>query len=247
MASANLGPESGALRRKREQSWSGRLRLNPLPYLARRTICTTRQGKQHWSEIQRTRPSDEERFQMKTTQRPATTSHSWLGVLGTAALALGAVSATALAAEPAGATGGKQVTVSVTTIGKSKILTASGKPLYVLKPSSVTCGSGCLKIWPALTLPASVSSATAGKGVQSAKLGTTAGPNGLMQVTYGGQPVYWFFKDKVGGKATGNITDKWGKWTAVTVSKGSSGSSGSGSGSSGNSGGTSAGSGGASF
>ena len=56
-----------------------------------------------------------------------------------------------------------------------------------------------------------------------------------MQVTYGGQPVYWFFKDKAGGKATGNITDKWGKWTDVTLSKGSSGSSGSGSGSSGNS------------
>lgn len=181
-----------------------------------------------------------------TTQRPAATSHSWLGVLGTAALALGAVSATALSAGTAGASSGKQVTVSVTTIGKTKVLTANGKPLYVLKPSSVTCGSGCLKIWPALTLPASVSSATAGKGVQSAKLGTTAGPNGLMQVTYGGQPVYWFFKDKTGGKATGNTTDKWGKWTDVTLSK-SSGSSGSGNGSSGNSGGTSAGSGGASF
>ena len=179
-----------------------------------------------------------------TTQRPAASSHGLLGVLGTAALALGAVSATALSAGTAGAASGKQVTVNVTTIGKSKILTASGKPLYVLKPSSVSCGSGCLKIWPALTLPASVSSATAGKGVQSAKLGTTAGPNGLMQVTYGGQPVYFFFQDKAGGKANGNITDKWGKWTAVSLSKGSSGS---GSGSSGNSGGTSAGSGGASF
>ncbi len=180
-----------------------------------------------------------------TTQRPAATSHGWLGVLGTAALALGAVSATALSAGTAGASSGKQVTVSVTTIGKSKVLTANGKPLYVLKPGSVTCGTGCLKVWPALTLPASVSSATPGKGVQIAKLGTTAGPNGLMQVTYGGQPVYWFFKDKSGGKATGNTTDKWGKWTDVVVAKGSSGSSGSGS--SGNSGGTSAGSGGASF
>jgi predicted lipoprotein with Yx(FWY)xxD motif len=176
---------------------------------------------------------------MKTTHRPAATPHRWLGALGTAALAVGAVSATALSAGTAGAASGKQVTVSVTTIGKSKVLTANGKPLYVLKPSSVSCGSGCLKIWPALTLPASVSSATAGKGVQGSKLGTTAGANGLMQVTYGGQPVYWFFKDKVGGKATGNITDKWGKWTAVSLS-GSSGSAG-------NSGGTSAGSGGASF
>jgi predicted lipoprotein with Yx(FWY)xxD motif len=180
---------------------------------------------------------------MKTTHRPAATPHRWLGALGTAALAVGAVSATALSAGTAGASSGKQVTVSVTTIGKSKVLTANGKPLYVLKPSSVSCGSGCLKIWPALTLPASVSSATAGKGVQGSMLGTTAGPKGLMQVTYGGQPVYFFFQDKAGGKANGNITDKWGKWTDVSMSK--SGSSGSGS--SGNSGGTSAGSGGASF
>lgn len=181
---------------------------------------------------------------MNTTHRPVASSHAWLGWLVTAALTLGTVSATALSAGTAGATSGKQVTVTVTTIGKNKVLMADGKPLYVLKPSAVACGSSCLKVWPALTLPASVSSATAGKGVQRGKLGTTAGPKGLMQVTYGGQPVYWFAYDNVRGKVKGNITDKWGKWTAVVVSTGSSGT---GSGSSGNSGGTNAGSGGASF
>jgi predicted lipoprotein with Yx(FWY)xxD motif len=180
---------------------------------------------------------------MKTPHRPAATSRSWVGYLVTAALALGAFSATALSAGSAGASG-KQVTVSVMTVGNNKVLVANGKPLYVLKQTAVACGAGCLKIWPALTLPASVSSATAGKGVKSANLGTTAGPNGLMQVTYGGKPVYWFYKDKVGGKATGNITDKWGKWTDVVVAKSSSGSGGS---SSGSSGGSSAGSGGAGF
>jgi predicted lipoprotein with Yx(FWY)xxD motif len=181
---------------------------------------------------------------MKTTHRPAATSHTWLGWLATGALALGTVSAAALSAGTAGASSGNQVTVSVSTIGNNKVLIAGGKPLYVLKPGAVSCGTGCLKVWPALTLPAGVASATAGKGVQNAKLGTTAGPKGLMQVTYGGQPVYWFYKDKVHGKATGNTTDKWGKWTDVVVAKSSSSS---GNGSSGNSGGTSAGSGGASF
>ncbi|HEX4160866.1 MAG TPA: hypothetical protein VHZ05_00110 [Acidimicrobiales bacterium] len=167
----------------------------------------------------------------------------------TAALALGTVSATALSEGTAGASG-KQVTVSVMTVGKTKVLTANGKPLYFLKPSAVACGSACLKIWPALTVPAGVSGATAGKGVSSAKLGTTAGPKGLMQVTYGGQPVYWFAFDNVRGKVKGNITDTWGKWTDVVVAKsssGSSGSAGSGSSSSGSSGGSSAGSGGAGF
>jgi predicted lipoprotein with Yx(FWY)xxD motif len=179
---------------------------------------------------------------MKTTHRPAATANSWVGYLVTAALALGAVSATALSAGTAGAASGKQVTVSVMTIGNNKVLIANGKPLYVLKPSAVSCGSGCLKVWPALTLPAGVSSATGGKGVQSAKLGTTAGPNGLMQVTYAGQPVYSFRDDHVRGKVKGNITDKWGKWTDVVVGKSSTGSAGS----SGSSGG-SAGSGGAGF
>lgn len=182
---------------------------------------------------------------MKITHRPAATSQRWLGTLVTAALALGAVSATTLDSGTAGASG-KQVTVSVTTIGHSKVLTANGKPLYFLKPSAVSCGAACLKVWPALTLPAGVSKATAGKGVQAAKLGTTSGAKGVMEVTYGGQPVYWFAFDNVRGKIKGNITDKWGKWTAVVVSKGSS-TSASGSGSSGNSGGANAGSGGASF
>jgi predicted lipoprotein with Yx(FWY)xxD motif len=184
---------------------------------------------------------------MKTTHRPAATSHSWLGYLATAALALGTVSATALSTGTAGASSGKHVTVSVMTIGNNKVLVANGKALYVIKTPAVACGSGCLKIWPALTLPAGVSSATAGNGVQSAKLGTTAGPKGLKQVTYNGQPVYFFSLDNVRGKAKGNIADTWGKWTDVVVSKGSAGSAGAGSGSSGNSGGSSAGSGGAGF
>jgi predicted lipoprotein with Yx(FWY)xxD motif len=161
----------------------------------------------------------------------------------TAALALGTVSATALSGGTAGASG-KQVTVSVMTVGNTKVLAANGKPLYFLKPSAVACGSGCLKVWPALTVPAGVSGATAGKGVSGAKLGTTAGPKGLMQVTYGGQPVYLFAFDNARGKVKGNITDKWGKWTDVVVAKTSSGSSSS---SSGSSGGSSSGGGGVGF
>jgi predicted lipoprotein with Yx(FWY)xxD motif len=180
---------------------------------------------------------------MKTTHRPTATSHAWLGCLITAALGLGTVSATALSAGTAGASG-KQVTVSVMTVGKDKVLAANGKPLYILKPSAVACGSGCLKIWPALTLPASVSSATAGKGVQRSNLGTTAGPKGLMQVTYSGKPVYFFALDNARGKVKGNITDTWGKWTDVVVSKGAGGS---GSGSSSNSGSGSGGGGGVGF
>lgn len=189
---------------------------------------------------------------MQTIPRPAAASPIWLGCLLTGALALGTASATALStgtAGTAGATSGKQVTVSVETVGKDKILVASGRPLYFLKASAVACRSSCLKVWPALTLAAGENKATAGSGVQAAKLGSTTGPNGQRQVTYGGQPVYWFAFDNAKGKVKGNITDKWGKWTAVVVSMGSStsGSGSSGTSTTGSSGGTSAGSGGASF
>jgi predicted lipoprotein with Yx(FWY)xxD motif len=178
---------------------------------------------------------------MRIIHRPAASRIS-LGCLTAAALALGTVSATALSAGSAGATSGK-VTVSVATIGNDKVLIASGKPLYFLKPSAVTCGSSCLKIWPALTLPAGVHKATAGKGVQAAKLGSKSGPNGLRQVTYAGHRVYWFALDNVPGTVKGNFTDKWGKWTAVVVSKGSSTTTTS----SGSNGGANSGSGGVSF
>lgn len=178
---------------------------------------------------------------MKSVCRPAAKSPARLALLVGSALALGTVSASALTANLAGATNSKQVTVSEETIAKmGKVLDVNGKAVYVLTPAGSTCDSACLAIWPALTLPASVSSATAGKGVQQGKLGTTVS-NGVRQVTYQGQPLYFFSKD-ARGKVKGNVTDQWGKWTAVVVAKAPS-SSGSNAGSSG----TNAGSGGASF
>ena len=55
-------------------------------------------------------------------------------------------------------------------------------------------------------------------------------------MTYGGKPLYWFFKDTAPGQVKGNITDKWGKWLAVVTVPTSS-----------KSGGTNAGTGGVSF
>jgi predicted lipoprotein with Yx(FWY)xxD motif len=181
---------------------------------------------------------------MKNTHRPAPRSHTWPGYLLTLAIALGTVSGAALSTGPAGATNNKRVTVSVMSFGNmGKVLVAKGKPLYFLTPNANACATACLKVWPALTLPAGAKKATAGKGVQSAKLGTTAGPKGVRQVTYDGQRVYWFAYDNTRGKVKGDITDKWGKWTAVVVANGSPPPT---SGSGGNTG-ANAGSGGVSF
>jgi predicted lipoprotein with Yx(FWY)xxD motif len=158
-----------------------------------------------------------------------------------AAVAIGVVSF--LPATGAGAA--SPVTVSSQTVGKlGKVLVVKGKAAYTVSPAG-PCTGLCAKTWPAITVPATVSTVTAGSGVKQSKLGVTAGPNGTHQITYGGQPIYWFSMDPKGKvKVTGNVTDQWGKWAAIVVSKPSHASSGSGSNSGG---GSSAGGGGVNF
>jgi predicted lipoprotein with Yx(FWY)xxD motif len=155
-----------------------------------------------------------------------------------AIVAMGGLSLSLAAVDTAGAA--TSVVVSTSKTAKYGTILVSGTTLYVLKPSKVACGSGCLKIWLPLTLPQGVTSATAGSGVVASKLGTVATSSGALQVTYSGKPLYWFYLDKKPGQVKGQITDKWGKWYVdATVKPAHSSSS--------NSGGSTAGSGGASF
>ncbi len=166
-----------------------------------------------------------------------------LARVATVMVALGALGLSLGAAETAGAA--TRVVVSTNKTAKQGTYLVSGKTLYTLKPSKTSCGAGCQKIWPPLMLPSGVTTATAGSGVSAAKLGTVTRSRGALQVTYGGKPLYYFFKDTSAGKVTGNITDKWGKWSVVVLQAPSG--SGSGSNSSSGSGNSSAGTGGASF
>jgi predicted lipoprotein with Yx(FWY)xxD motif len=119
---------------------------------------------------------------------------------------------------PAGAASTKKVILTTSTIPSAgKVVVVNGKAVYTLTPSATPCDAACLKIWPAVTLPAHVARATAGKGVSKSALGVTTGPGGVRQVTYHGKPVYWFAHDTK-GHVNGNVTDQWGKWTAVVVS-----------------------------
>ncbi len=53
--------------------------------------------------------------------------------------------------------------------------------------------------------------------MNAAKLGTVTRSGGVLQVTYGGKPLYWFVGDTSAGQVNGNVTDKWGKWSAVVT------------------------------
>jgi predicted lipoprotein with Yx(FWY)xxD motif len=166
-------------------------------------------------------------MQLRSHRR--TPAHGFsLGRMAGAILAVGGLSAL-LATDVAGAA--STGVVSTAKTGKYGTFLVSGNTVYTLKASKTACGSGCLKVWPEVLLPAGVTAATAGTGVTAAKLGTMARSGGALQVTYGGKPLYYFFKDKKPGQVGGVITDKWGKWSLVQTVKpaGSSSTSNSGS------------------
>lgn len=180
---------------------------------------------------------------MQRTPEPSSTHKVSIGRIAGVAVALGGLSGLVLAEGAASAAAA--VVVSTTKNAKLGTVLVSGKTVYTLKASKTPCSTACLKIWPALKLPQGVKKATAGKGVSASKLGTVKMKNGALQVTYAGKPLYFFAGDSAAGQVHGNVSDTWGKWSAVVTAK--PGSSSSGTSSTSGSGGSTAGSGGASF
>jgi predicted lipoprotein with Yx(FWY)xxD motif len=105
--------------------------------------------------------------------------------------------------------------------------------------------SACNAYWPALLVKKGTKP-TAGSGVESHLLGTIPDmhASGMVQVTYGGYPLYYFSGDKSAGQTNGQGFQ--GKWYGVSsmgaLVKHKSTGSGSGGTSTGSSGGTSTGS-----
>lgn len=97
------------------------------------------------------------------------------------------------------------------------ILVSNGRSLYTLVPSSTPCTSACTTIWPELVLPSGMRMPTAGSGVSASSLGTVDRGHGVLQVTFGGQPLYFFSQDTASGQVNGNTTDAWGKWSVAVV------------------------------
>jgi predicted lipoprotein with Yx(FWY)xxD motif len=157
-------------------------------------------------------------------------------------MALAALSVSALTVGTAAAASTPSIRLTTVTTPGGKVLTVGSATVYTLKASSTACAAACLVVWPAVMVPHGAKHAMAGSGVSSSKLGTAKVSGGL-QVTYGGKRLYTFTGDSGKGQVNGNITDTWGKWTAVVISKPAS----NGSGSSSTSTSSNAGSGGASF
>jgi predicted lipoprotein with Yx(FWY)xxD motif len=122
-----------------------------------------------------------------------------------------------------------------TTLGM--VLTnAKGFTVYWFAKDTATssaCTGACAAAWPPVIGMPQAASGTKLAG----KLGEIKRPNGTMQATYDGHPLYLFAGDSAPGQVNGNESDGFGAlWyaikigTATTGSSGSSGSSGGGGG-----------------
>ena len=103
-------------------------------------------------------------------------------------------------------------------------LTALGRrTLYTLSfdgPNMTTCNGACSALWPPLLTSGR---AIAGRGVSQRAIGTLRRPDGSLQVTYHGHPVYRFAFDLGAGAASGLTNGEYlidaaasGIWYTVT-------------------------------
>jgi predicted lipoprotein with Yx(FWY)xxD motif len=141
-------------------------------------------------------------------------------------------------ASPAAGAGADTVSVkSIDGIG-DVLVSSGGMALYssdVEADGKIACTSGCTSFWKPLTADGAMPMGAQGVG----KLGTVKRPDGSMQVTAAGKPLYTFVQDSP-GKVTGNgFSDEFGgqkfTWSAAL---GGGKSAGSGSGDSNDSGGS---------
>ena len=120
-------------------------------------------------------------------------------------------------AQAAGASAGSSgTTLKMTTIGGTQVLTNSaGFTLYWFAPDTSTtskCTGSCATYWPPVKGPA-----TAGSGV-TGTLGVITRPDGTMQATYNGHPLYTYAGDSAPGQNKGNgLNISGGLWYQATV------------------------------
>jgi predicted lipoprotein with Yx(FWY)xxD motif len=91
-----------------------------------------------------------------------------------------------------------------------------GEAFYVFgKENSAKsrCYGACAAAWPPVLTNGKP---RAGKGVKASLLGTTKRANGKLQVTYDGQPLYYYVDDTPGNILCQNVSEFGGLWLVVS-------------------------------
>jgi predicted lipoprotein with Yx(FWY)xxD motif len=141
----------------------------------------------------------------------------------------------AASTQPAAQTGSSSSTAVVKTASSSLgtiLVNSEGMTLYHLSGEVngkfICTSSACLGVWH----PLIASSSGTPRG-EVGSLGTVKRPEGTMQVTYKGTPLYTFTQDKQAGETNGQGIKDVGTWSAITTgsssapARGASSSSGS--------------------
>jgi predicted lipoprotein with Yx(FWY)xxD motif len=107
-------------------------------------------------------------------------------------------------------------TASNGTLKATVLVNAQGMTLYHLSGEEqgkfICTSSACVQVWHPLT----VTAATTPTG--SVALATVKRPDGSVQVTYKGEPLYTFAQDTAPGQANGQGIKDVGTWSAATTS-----------------------------
>jgi predicted lipoprotein with Yx(FWY)xxD motif len=98
------------------------------------------------------------------------------------------------------------------------VVDENGRALYHLSGETarhLLCAGSCLRTWPPLTLRSGHTKLVEGRGIQG-RLAFFRRPDGRVQVTLRGFPLYGFAGDRVGGQTGGNgIHGSGGVWSLV--------------------------------
>jgi predicted lipoprotein with Yx(FWY)xxD motif len=118
------------------------------------------------------------------------------------------------------AAGGSGVTVSTHDSDYGTIVTdGKGRALYLFDKETSDrsqCYGACAEAWPPLLTKGEPQAAG---GAQASKLGTTKRSDGTTQVTYNGQPVYYYVDDTAPGEVgCQNVSEFGGLWLVVDPS-----------------------------
>jgi len=126
------------------------------------------------------------------------------------------------AASAAGGAGALTVTVTNTSAGDA-LSGADGMTLYILTndtDGTSTCTAGCATTWPPLL--GDGSQVTIGDGDIVGTFGTSTRDDGALQVTYDGQPLYYYSGDSAAGDSNGDGAS--GVWFITSPGDGASAS-----------------------
>lgn len=116
---------------------------------------------------------------------------------------------------PASAAKGRLIKAVGSEYGKV-VADGKGEAFYAFgKESSAKskCYGACAAAWPPVLANGEP---RAGKGVTASLLGTTKRANGKLQVTYDGQPLYYYVDDTPGNILCQNVSEFGGLWLVVS-------------------------------